>query len=192
MPSTKQFDVDEALARALEAFWEDGFRATSMTRLLGRMGIQKGSFYATFESKLDVFVTALESYVEQRFAEFDALAAERSPRAAIEGMFDFIVGECAGRDGGRGCLVLNTALEVAPMEERVGVIVRESLERHEKLLRDLVRRGQKQGEIRAAAKPARLARALLSQIIAMRVYARAGMPKAALESFRTQALELID
>ena len=51
MPSTKQFDVEEALDRAVDTFWEHGYQATSMCTLLAEMGIQKGSFYATFSSK---------------------------------------------------------------------------------------------------------------------------------------------
>ncbi len=67
MPSQKQFDVDEALGLALEEFWRQGYRATSMADLLGCMGIQKGSFYATFGSKHEIFVDALSRCTLRRF-----------------------------------------------------------------------------------------------------------------------------
>lgn len=62
MPSTKRFDVDEALDRAMETFWEHGYKATSMCTLLDGMGIQKGSFYATFFFDApDVFSSSVSS-----------------------------------------------------------------------------------------------------------------------------------
>ena len=39
MPWEKQFDVDAALSRAMEAFWSKGYEATSTQELLGRMGV---------------------------------------------------------------------------------------------------------------------------------------------------------
>lgn len=191
MARTKQFDEDEALDRALELFWRDGFRAASLSRLLEAMGIGKGSFYATFESKEQVFRRALDRYVSERFAAFEAIAAERGPRAALEEQFALIVAECQGKNRDRGCLVLNTALELAPEDEGIAKVIRSSLRRHEAMMADLIEAGRRQGDVRGEGTPGELARALMGQIIAMRAYARSGMPRAAIESFHRTALGLL-
>jgi len=192
MPSTKQFDVDEALDRAMEAFWERGFEATSMTELLGRMGIQKGSFYATFSSKHAVYLQAFEHYVSKRFRKFEAEMDGLPPLAAIEKMFELVQGECGSSARKKGCLVINAALELAPSDPDVGRIVRKTLSYHEKLLTSLIQKGKASGEIAAHIDDKQTSKALLGLIISMRVYSRAGMPAAYAASLRTQAMSMLE
>ena len=192
MPSTKQFDVEEALDRALETFWEHGYKATSMCTLLEGMGIQKGSFYATFSSKHEVFLNAMRRYVDRGFGEFKAALHGLPPREAIGAMFENIAAKCTGKGRDKGCLVINTALELAPSDDDVGQLVRQALARHEKMLAELVRDGQKTGEIGATGEPRQIAKALLGLIIGMRVYARAGLRPSYAAAMRAQATMLLD
>ena len=192
MPSTKQFDVDEALDRAVETFWRSGYGATSMCTLLDGMGIQKGSFYATFDSKRQVFLDAMRRYSGRRFGEFESRVRGLPPRKAIETLFDQTAAECTGKQCDKGCLVINTALELAPSDKEVGRLVRQSMKRHEQLLVDLVRAGQRTGEIHAAGDPRTVARALLGLTIAMRVFSRAGLGGAYATALRGQAERLLD
>ena len=192
MPSTKQFDVEEALDRALETFWEHGYKATSMCTLLEGMGIQKGSFYATFSSKHEVFLNAMRRYVDRGFGELKAALHGLPPREAIGAMFENIAAKCTGKGRDKGCLVINTALELAPSDDDVGQLVRQALTRHEKILAELVRDGQKTGEIGATGEPRQIAKALLGLIIGMRVYARAGLGPSYAAAMRAQATMLLD
>ena len=66
MTRTKEFDPDAALQRALELFWERGYEATSLADLVARLGIARASLYGTFGSKHDLFVKALDRYLEVR------------------------------------------------------------------------------------------------------------------------------
>ena len=192
MPSTKQFDVEQALDRAVGTFWEHGYKATSMCTLLEGMGIQKGSFYATFSSKHEVFMNAMRRYIERGFGEFKAALNGLPPGEAIGAMFDSIAATCTGKGRDKGCLVINTALELAPADDDVGQLVRQALVRHENMLAALVRDGQKTGEIGAAGEPRQIAKALLGLIIGMRVYARAGLGPSYAAAMRAQAMKLLD
>jgi TetR/AcrR family transcriptional regulator, transcriptional repressor for nem operon len=48
---------------ALFLFWERGFAGTSMSDLLGRAGVNSGSFYHFFESKEALLKAVLEEYL---------------------------------------------------------------------------------------------------------------------------------
>lgn len=192
MPAHKQFDVDEALDNAIETFWEVGYQATSMNHLLKRMGIQKGSFYATFSSKHEVYVQAIHRYVRTRFAEFEAEMTGHTPREAITRMIDSVRKDTRGPVCSRGCFVINAALELAPSDDEVGELVRQTLATHQDWIRRLVKEAQGLGEIPPETDASTTAKTLLGLIIAMRVYARAGMPSSYVTALRSQALGLLE
>src|SRR3954471_4928664 len=64
MPSgrTRQFDVDEALERALEVFWARGYEGATLPELTEAMGINRPSLYAAFGNKEQLFRKALDRY----------------------------------------------------------------------------------------------------------------------------------
>ena len=188
MPASKQFNPAEALDRAMEAFWEKGYEATSMCDLLGRMGIQKGSFYATFSSKRDVYLSALRRYGANRLAEFRAAIDGLHGLAAIDAMFTGILADCSSNDPCKGCMLVNAAQELAPLDEEVGAIVREGVEAHEVWLADLLREGQERGEIKGSLDIEHASRSVLGMMISMRVLSRAGMSAEWIASIKRQAL----
>ena len=64
MPSgrTRQFEVDEALDRALEVFWARGYEGATLPELTQAMGINRPSLYAAFGNKQSLFRKAMERY----------------------------------------------------------------------------------------------------------------------------------
>ena len=192
MPWEKSFDVEEALERAGEVFWTKGFDATSMCDLLDAMGIQRGSFYATFGSKREIYDRALERYIQGRAAWFRSLIAGKSPRAGLEAVVRAILGDCSGPDGHRGCMVINCAIELAHSDEGARDAVKRSFAAHEKLFADLIRKGQDEGEISREIDPKGTAKAMLAMIVGMRVFSRSGSSRQSLRVLTDQILSLVD
>jgi AcrR family transcriptional regulator len=57
------FDPDQALEQALLLFWKHGYESTSISDLIGVMGITAPSLYAAFGDKRSLFMAALRRYL---------------------------------------------------------------------------------------------------------------------------------
>lgn len=100
-------------------FWDKGYEASSVRCLLEAMSINRGSLYDTFGDKRSLFTEAIEHYRERVLAPFfGILERGASPLRSIR-LFLNSISELTGKVGFRGCLVTNTALEVAPHDEEV-------------------------------------------------------------------------
>ncbi len=192
MPWEKQFDVDVALQKAGETFWSHGYEATSVRDMLDAMGIQKGSFYDTYGSKKEAYLMALDQYVDTRFADFRERVEQLAPRRSLEMHLNDILEECIGADGHRGCMVINCALELAHSDADAQKVVRRSFKTHEKFFFERIVAAQEAGEVPSEIDAAATAKAILAIVMGMRVYSRAGAPKATLRTLADQALALID
>lgn len=190
MPWEKQFDRDEALKRAGRLFWRRGYEKSSMTALLKAMGIQKGSFYATFGSKRQILMEALDEYIATRFGGFRARGDE-SPLRALRRHLDEVVDESIGEQRSAGCFLVNSALELAPHDRQVGEVVTKTLDAHAGFYRSLLDDAKSRGELPKRYDTARHAQGLLALVLGMRVMARGGMPAGTIRAVRAQAEELL-
>lgn len=155
------------------------------------MGLGAASLYNAFGDKHALFARCLDRYLDGSMRERIArLEAGLPPRAAIEAFLGEIVARSLADR--RGCLLVNTALEVAPHDAEVGALVAERLDELEGFFRRCVTAGQRAGSI-ARAHPARdLARLLLTTVMGLRVLARARPEPALLRGAMRQALALLD
>jgi TetR/AcrR family transcriptional repressor of nem operon len=190
VPWEKQFDRDDALKRAGRLFWKRGYEKSSMTALLKAMGIQKGSFYATFGSKHQILMEALDEYIATRFGSFRAREDE-SPLRALRRNLDEVVEESIGEQRSAGCFLVNSALELAPHDRQVRELVTETLQAHATFYESLLDAAKSRGELPKRYDTARHAQALLALVLGMRVMARGGLVAGAIRAVRAQAEELL-
>jgi TetR/AcrR family transcriptional repressor of nem operon len=191
MPWEKRFDRDEVLDRATRAFWAGGYDGTPMADLLDRMGIQKGSFYATFGSKHRVYLDVLEKYVTERYVGAGAMAAADSPLRELEDHFRRIADDALSDDGPMGCLVANAAVEVAPKDAEVRAFVQRTFDGHIGLYRKVLDAAKAKGELPAGFDSLGVARTLLALVVGIRVLSRAGLGRSVVHAVRDQALALL-
>ena len=192
MPWEKSFDVDEVLDKATEVFWSKGYEATSMSDLLAATGINKGSLYNTYKNKKNLFVMGLLKYDRDHLrAEVTKLKAIPDPVAAIALMFDSMVDECAADKAHKGCLIVNTALELPQHDSDVSDIVKAAMADIERFFAEQIIRGQQSGQLSSDIDPASAAQALLSSVIAIRVMSRGVFDASGLSAIRTHALSVL-
>jgi len=193
MGRPREFDEQQALGAALEQFWEHGFEATSLSELTECMGLQKGSLYGAFGDKRQLFLTALARYQDQGLAELAAaLGGEASPRATLQRFFSALVERAAARDGARGCLCVNTAVELAPHDEDVARGLRKHGERVEGLFQDLIERGQARREFAAGIDARAAGRFLATLQLGIGVLAKTRPGRARLEDVTRLALRALE
>ena len=193
MPWEKQFNVDEALGKAMEAFWAHGYEATSMQDLVDCMGINRGSLYATFGDKRRLFIQALRRYdTIHRHDWAEAIRRSRSPRQAIVGIFGDAIDVVLNSGARMGCLLVNTALELSPHDDEISQIVDHSFSEMEAFFSHKIEEGQAIGEIPETVDPTETGRALLSLFIGLRVLARSRPDEGLLRSIAHQADAMID
>ena len=120
MPSgrTRQFDVDEALDRALEVFWGRGYEGATLPELTRAMGINRPSLYAAFGNKEQLFRKALDRYQTGPLSFLTEALRKPTARAAVEAMFSGFVRMQRDRDKVRGCLIVSGALACGEEAER--------------------------------------------------------------------------
>jgi len=191
MARPREFDVSEALDAATDRFWRNGFAATSVRDLQEATGLGPASFYNAFGDKGSLFAQCLDRYLETTMrARIRRLEASNGPRAAIEYFFAEIVARSIADR--RGCLLVNSALEVAPHDRKVGATVSERLGELEAFFLRCVAAGQANGSI-ADVYPARdLARLLLTTVMGLRVLSRAMPDPDMLRGAAAQALSILD
>ena len=93
MSGRKQFDVDEAVDRAMAVFWQRGYADASLDMLGAATGLGRGSLYGAFGGKDELFRRALDRYSATYGARYeDALTAHPgNPVRAIEAFFEVIL-----------------------------------------------------------------------------------------------------
>lgn len=192
MPRPRDFDETATLDAATERFWLHGYAATSVRALGDAMGLGPASLYNAFGDKHALFTRCLDRYLDSTMrARNVRLEATRPPRAAIEAFLTEIVARSLGDDR-RGCLLVNTALELGPHDAAVAATVAARLAELEGFFLRAVRTGQADGSI-AAGRPARdLARLLLTTVLGLRVLARVRPDAATLKGAVRASLALLD
>src|SRR5262249_11354639 len=121
----REFDMDEAIESAMGVFWSSGYHATSLPELLEATNLSRGSLYAAFGDKHGLFLRALDRYIADSLARFDAELAPR--KDALEGLRACLAGyveRTTGAGGKRGCLVVATAMELGSRDAEVAQRIR--------------------------------------------------------------------
>lgn len=111
----RAFDRDEVLTKALEAFWEHGFEATSVAGLTKAMGIGPPSLYAAFGDKKALFREAVALY-QRTHGGFGVSALQEEPtaRAGIARMLHEAATQYTSPAHPRGCMIISAAINCTP------------------------------------------------------------------------------
>ncbi|OWJ58878.1 TetR/AcrR family transcriptional regulator [Paraburkholderia caledonica] len=192
MARPRGFDEQEVLEAASATFWLKGYEATSTRDLVKSTGLTQPSLYNAFGDKRGLYLRALEHYLDctlrERIRRFESTVP---PAQAITGFFDETIERSVADPHKRGCMLVNSALEISSEDEAFRKLVAtEIAEIREFFYRCLVA-AQKGGAIAATVLPADAATHLLATVLGMRVLARVDPQRELLTSAAATALALL-
>lgn len=170
----KAFSREEALERAMEVFWGEGYEGTSIAQLTEAMGIGRQSLYDTFGDKRRLFLAALDHYAARAIRPtIEALRGPGSGLARVNEVLDDWERANSCPDC-KGCLLANSLVEFSDDEE-VAAILREHVRALEGAFREALERAKEAGKLRADADAGALARALTSMGQGLSILGRVGL-----------------
>ena len=193
MARPREFDETAVLDAAIKCFWAKGFEATSVRDLADEMGITGASLYNAFGDKRALYRRALDQYVAGSLGErVSRLENTQPPREVIGAFFQEIIARSLSDKQRKGCMLVNSALELAPHDREFQRVVAGVLVEAEKFFRRLVQAGQKDGTISTSQPADDLARVLLGVLLGIRVLARVRPERELLEGMARAVLALLD
>jgi TetR/AcrR family transcriptional repressor of nem operon len=155
----REFDEEQVLTAAMDAFWRKGYEATSLSDLCDCTGLHKGSLYQTFGDKHQLFMRSLQHYADCMVGHVSAAArTSESPLENIRGALRAAVSR-AGSE--QGCMMINSLVELAPHDPEVRAALQMVAGKELGMMTELVARAQQAGEISDERDPARIARQLM-------------------------------
>ncbi|CZQ98206.1 TetR/AcrR family transcriptional regulator [Trichococcus collinsii] len=168
MARSKEFNEEQALDRAMEIFWRQGFEKTSIQDLVDQMGIHRRSLYDTFGDKHSLFVQTLERYESLVASQIrKQITEEMTTVESIRKIFELAV--YSDNTYPKGCLMVNTAVELSLLDNDVSQRIKSAFKQTENLIADLLIRGKARGEVDRSFDISELSHFIHNALIGVRV-----------------------
>lgn len=158
--------------RAMEVFWTNGYANTSPAQLAEAAGVAKGSLYNAFNSKRELFERALARYDRQVSDLAGELLSRPGTtleclRAALRSIVDFDLAQ----QSPRGCLVGNTAVELAGHDPEIARTIRGMQDRQIAALAARIEAGRRSGDVGPDVDSRAMAEFLATTLAGLRIMA---------------------
>jgi AcrR family transcriptional regulator len=192
MARPREFDRDEALAKARDAFWATGYEGTSIADLVTILGLAPARLYAAFGSKEELFREAVALY-EAKEGGFvaRALVEEPSARKAVTRMLNDAIELYTRPDQPRGCLVVSAATSSALENDVVRTFLAERRRAQEVSIVERLRQAVSDGELPKETDPEVLGSAIAALLIGISMQARDGASKQKLQAMCTYSISAL-
>ena len=172
MARTKAYDKDQALESAMTLFWAQGYTATSVQQLLDVMSISRSSMYSEFGNKRDLFVEVLSLYFSLTNELINVVSRADDPADAIRKFYEVGFVQQSDTLLYRGCLLVNTILELRDVDNELSLIAAQYFDEVEKALVSCFQRCASSRTLHPRHDPKMLASFFMTVIKGMRVVAR--------------------
>ena len=124
MPRKKGYNEAEVIERAMQLFWKNGYKSTSLRMLSKEMGINQFSINASFGNKQNLFLESLKLYQSKLQKLLKTFEDTSNGIESIKNFFYEFAAFSNQGDHKRGCLMVNTMSEFGlEVDEQVGSLI---------------------------------------------------------------------
>lgn len=170
MARPAEFDRTDVLEKAMNVFWRTGYSATSVTDLVNATKLKPGSLYGAFQSKRGLFLEVIDTYAARSLNRVSSVMEDaETPLKGIEQFFKCFCDDLANDRLGKGCLMVNTMLELATEDDEIRERVGGYLSQVETYFTNALTQAQEQGLLDKQQSPEDLATYLMTNIWGLRV-----------------------
>ena len=118
MSRTREFDESAAIEKAMMAFWQQGYEDTSYDDLVKVTGVSRYGLYTAFGDKKEFFLKTLDYYLDlNRCKMLGSLLEKDASLKAIHDYFGRVVKNVNDPTKKIGCMLCNTAIEMAQFDK---------------------------------------------------------------------------
>lgn len=167
-----EFDRSKALEAAMKLFWARGYTATSLPDLLAAMSIARSSFYASFKTKRALFMECLELFGDRTLEIVDKDAGEMAASTLPRAFFEATLLDVSQRKATQGCMMVNTVLELADVDQELNQLATHKLDAVENAFERAFERAQQEGQLDSTRSPRELASLVMTINLGLRVQSR--------------------
>ena len=193
MPRPRAFDEESVLDNAMNIFWSKGFESTSVQDLVEETGLNRASMYSSFGDKKALFLRVLDHYSQKISSErFAKLRETQDGRKAIEMTFKDTARQSCADGRYKGCLIVNSGMELAPHDPETAAIAKQAFRRVEDMFANALKRGIDAGTISRDKNIRPLARFFAGSIQGLQLMARRGADADILEDYIDTILDTLD
>lgn len=161
-----------------------------MQDLLDATQLSKSSLYQTFGSKHDLFQQCIGRYRHMMVGGLQqALDNAPSGKRFIEGFFTSLVEDTCNADTRIGCLIMNTATELAPHDDEIEKLIKQGVERFSGIFQKAIERAQLEGDIAKGKDPRTLGYFLTSNLSGLNSMAKAGASRQVLRGIAQEIIQ---
>ncbi|QHQ36128.1 TetR/AcrR family transcriptional regulator [Algicella marina] len=121
MARPAKFDRADAVFRAMQAIWSNGFERCSVKSLSELLGMTRSSFYNAFGSRESLFREAIAPYASQAPGAILNDPVKSPALPVIIRTVREICRSTAADPEGRGCMIQNTIIELCPDDHADGL-----------------------------------------------------------------------
>ena len=154
------------------------------------MGIHRKSLYDTFGDKHSLYLKSIDCYRLKTSETLKCVISQaKTASEGIKNIFNLMI------DGTEehpcGCFIVNAVTELAMRDKEVEERTEEAFAQSERLMEELIRKGQKDGEFSCSLSADSLAEILHSTLLGVRVYVRTSGSKEKLHGLADNFLLLL-
>jgi len=182
-----EFDKEQVLRAAMNAFMSKGYNKTSMQDLKVATGLHPGSIYCAFENKRGLLMASLEQYTQDRSIEFQQFFQDKSNM--LDGLDKYlanVVAECISCDPQKACLAQKALSELAEQDAEAQQLITLQLKNWQQSFTEIFQIAQDNGEVNHDRLAEHRAQSFVMGIYGLRTYAHTHPGAEVLQRLATQ------